>query len=42
VKIKAATNTNFEAGVNSVVKAGAQLQIEGMTVTVKGTPIQLN
>lgn len=42
IKIKAATNANFEAGANSVVKAGAQLQIEGMTVTVKGTPIQLN
>jgi len=42
IKIKAATNATLEAGMNAEIKAGPELKIQGITVTVKGTPIQLN
>lgn len=42
VEIKSATDTKIEAGVNLNSKASAQYQIQGMTVAVKGNPIQLN
>lgn len=42
VNVKAGANAKIEATANMTVKGGGQNQIEGMTVTVKGTPIQLN
>jgi Rhs element Vgr protein len=42
VSIKSAMDTKIEAGVNLSAKASAENKIEGMMVTVKGTPIQLN
>jgi Rhs element Vgr protein len=42
ITIKSATDTKIEAGTNLNTKASAQFQIEGLTVTVKGNPIQLN
>ena len=42
VEIKSGMDTKIDASVNLEAKAGAQLQIKGTPVTVKGTPIQLN
>lgn len=41
-QIKAGGNLQAEASANLTTKASAMLNIEGTTVTVKGTPIQLN
>jgi Rhs element Vgr protein len=42
VNIKANGNAKLEAMANVDVKATAQLQLQGTTTAVKGTPIQLN
>lgn len=42
LKAKAGANAEVEGSANLKLKAGSMLNIEGMTVAVKGNPIQLN